>query len=112
MYTTGQPYQIGNIVRDDFRDYAEVCFREFGDNVKHWITFNEPWSLSVGGYAVGILAPGRCSHSEGLNCTGGDSGREPYIVAHNQLLAHAAAVAVYREKYQVRTSLLHSLQSY
>ncbi|OAY73434.1 Beta-glucosidase 24 [Ananas comosus] len=91
---------LSHRIVDDFRDYAEVCFREFGDNVKHWITFNEPWSLSVGGYAVGILAPGRCSHSEGLNCTGGDSGREPYIVAHNQLLAHAAAVAVYREKYQ------------
>jgi hypothetical protein len=32
----------------------------------------------------------------------GDSGREPYIVAHNQLLAHAAAVQVYRGKYQVQ----------
>ncbi|KAL5983325.1 Beta-glucosidase 12 [Asimina triloba] len=80
----------------DFRDYAEVCFKEFGDRVKHWITLNEPWSYSVGGYAIGLLAPGKCS----LNCTGGNSGTEPYIVGHNLLLAHAAAVKLYREKYQ------------
>lgn len=32
----------------------------------------------------------------------GDSATEPYLVAHHQLLAHAAAVEVYRCKYQVR----------
>ncbi|XP_065048870.1 beta-glucosidase 24-like isoform X2 [Musa acuminata AAA Group] len=84
----------------DFRDYAEICFREFGDRVKHWITFNEPWSYSAGGYAMGILAPGRCSLWEEPGCGAGNSGREPYVVAHHQLLAHAAAVAVYRRKYQ------------
>ncbi|URE19618.1 Glycosyl hydrolase family 1 [Musa troglodytarum] len=84
----------------DFRDYAEICFREFGDRVKHWITFNEPWSYSAGGYAMGILAPGRCSRWEEPGCGAGNSGREPYVVAHHQLLAHAAAVAVYRRKYQ------------
>ena len=81
----------------------EVCFGEFGDRVKHWITFNEPWSYSAGGYAMGILAPGRCSLWEEPGCGAGNSGREPYVVAHHQLLAHAAAVAVYRRKYQVRS---------
>ncbi|KAJ3694676.1 hypothetical protein LUZ60_000053 [Juncus effusus] len=85
---------------EDFRDYAEICFKEFGDRVKHWITFNEPWSFSVGGYAVGILAPGRCSASDAADCVAGDSGREPYLVAHHHLLAHAQAVKVYRTKYQ------------
>ncbi|KAI4324286.1 hypothetical protein L6164_023837 [Bauhinia variegata] len=84
----------------DFQDYADVCFKEFGDRVKHWITLNEPWSYSYGGYAMGLLAPGRCSDWLGLNCTGGDSGTEPYIVGHNQLLAHAAAVKLYRNKYK------------
>ncbi|PON69725.1 Glycoside hydrolase [Parasponia andersonii] len=85
---------------EHFRDYAELCFKEFGDRVKHWITLNEPWSYSMGAYASGILAPGRCSEWQKLNCTGGDSGREPYLVAHYQLLSHAAAVKLYRDKYQ------------
>ncbi|KAF3961153.1 hypothetical protein CMV_014196 [Castanea mollissima] len=86
---------------NDFRDYAELCFKEFGDRVKHWITLNEPWSYSYGAYAIGGLAPGRCSGWQHLNCTGGDSGTEPYLVSHNQLLAHASAVKVYKQKYQV-----------
>ncbi|KAK7314795.1 hypothetical protein VNO77_33323 [Canavalia gladiata] len=85
---------------NDFRDYAELCFKEFGDRVKHWITLNEPWAYIKQGYAEGISAPGRCSPWQNMNCTGGDSATEPYIVAHNQLLAHAAAVSIYRTKYQ------------
>ncbi|KAK2973049.1 hypothetical protein RJ640_009197 [Escallonia rubra] len=46
-------------VRAHFRDYAELCFWEFGDRVKHWVTFNEPSSLSIFGYVTGVLAPGR-----------------------------------------------------
>ncbi|RDX87881.1 Beta-glucosidase 12, partial [Mucuna pruriens] len=86
---------------EDFRDYAELCFKEFGDRVKHWITLNEPWSYSRGGYAIGIFAPGRCSKWLNPNCTGGDSGKEPYLASHYQLLAHAAAVQVYKNNYQV-----------
>ncbi|XP_078165973.1 beta-glucosidase 24-like [Carex rostrata] len=84
----------------DFQDYAEICFQEFGDRVKNWISLNEPWSYSVGGYSTGILAPGRCSQGVGTDCLGGDSSKEPYIVAHNQLLAHAAAVVIYRKKFK------------
>ncbi|KAJ7975201.1 putative Beta-glucosidase [Quillaja saponaria] len=58
-----------NVVKD-YADYAEFCFKTFGDRVKNWMTFNEP------------RAP------------------EPYIVAHNLILAHATAVQRYREKYQ------------
>ncbi|KAM2046832.1 hypothetical protein ACFX1T_005574 [Malus domestica] len=83
-----------------FHDYAGLCYKEFGDRVKHWITLNEPLACSVAGYATGDLAPGRCSDSLKRNCTGGDSGVEPYLVTHNQLLAHAAAVKLYKEKYQ------------
>jgi len=86
---------------DDFRDYTELCFKEFGDRVKHWITLNEPWSFSNVGYATGQYAPGRCSSWQNLNCTGGDSGTEPYLVTHNLLLAHVATVQVYKQKYQV-----------
>ncbi|KAL8140148.1 hypothetical protein V2J09_006169 [Rumex salicifolius] len=85
---------------EDFRDYADLCFREYGGKVKHWITLNEPWSYAVGGYAVGLLAPGRCSTWQGLNCTAGDSATEPYLVGRNLLLSHAASVHLYRHKYQ------------
>ncbi|KAM7508977.1 hypothetical protein LguiA_019430 [Lonicera macranthoides] len=86
---------------NDFRDYAELCFKVFGDRVKHWITINEPLSYSREGYATGVLAPGRCSSWQKRDCTGGNSSIEPYLVTHHQLLAHAAAVRVYKEKYQV-----------
>lgn len=92
---------LSHLIVEDFQDYANICFREFGDRVKYWITFNEPWSFSIGGYSSGTLAPGRCSSSEKPGCSMGDSGKEPYMVAHNQLLAHAAAVKVYRDKYQM-----------
>jgi len=85
----------------DYRDFANLCFERFGDRVKFWSTFNEPWTYSSIGYNSGALAPFRCSSWLGNNCTGGDSGTEPYIVAHNQLLSHAAVVKLYRQRYQV-----------
>ncbi|PRQ34659.1 putative glycosidase [Rosa chinensis] len=91
---------LSPLIVNHFRDYAELCYKEFGDRVKHWITFNEPYSYSAGGYAVAILAPGRCSDRQELNCTGGNSGTEPYLVAHNQLLAHTAAITLYKQQYQ------------
>ncbi|WCJ27194.1 Beta-glucosidase 12 [Euphorbia peplus] len=80
---------------DDFRDFAEICFKEYGDRVKNWITFNEPSIFSYAGFAWGVLPPGRCSA-----CSHGNSGTEPYLVAHNQILAHATTVQLYKHKYQ------------
>ncbi|KAM7502636.1 hypothetical protein LguiB_001540 [Lonicera macranthoides] len=92
---------LNNLILDDFRDYANLCFMKFGDRVKYWTTLNEPWTYSVGGYVKGEFAPGRCSSGEYyLNCSGGDSSIEPYLVSHNQLLAHAIAVRLYKRKYQ------------
>ncbi|XP_024020700.1 beta-glucosidase 12-like [Morus notabilis] len=88
-----------NIV-NDYRDYVNFCFEEFGDRVKNWITFNEPNIFSSYGYDLGLHAPGRCSKYAG-NCTAGNSAIEPYVVVHHILLAHATAVKLYREKYQV-----------
>ncbi|XP_040863421.1 cyanogenic beta-glucosidase [Glycine max] len=69
--------------------------------VKHWITLNEPRSVSKNGYANGRFAPGRCSDWLKLNCTGSDSRIEPYLTLHYQLLAHAATAKLYKTKYQV-----------
>ncbi|KAK3038106.1 hypothetical protein RJ639_031660 [Escallonia herrerae] len=100
----------------DFCEYAELCFWEFGDRVKNWITLNEPYTYSVGGYVFGTTPPGRgastsehiagtytsskCVHNKiDENCDG-DAGTEPYLATHYQLLAHAAAVELYRRKFQ------------
>ncbi|KAI7992323.1 Beta-glucosidase 22 [Camellia lanceoleosa] len=78
--------------------YAEVCFREFGDRVLYWTTFNEVNVFVLGGYDVGITPPKRCSFPFGINCSKGNSSSEPYIVAHNILLAHASAANLYKNK--------------
>ncbi|KAK3019861.1 hypothetical protein RJ639_003256, partial [Escallonia herrerae] len=91
---------VKDVRRKEFRYFADICFSHFGDRVKHWFTLNEPWSFSYYGYVLGTLAPGRCSSWQHRNCTGGNSGEEPYLVTHNQILAHAAAVKVYRDRYQ------------
>ncbi|CAN1263538.1 Beta-glucosidase 24 [Linum perenne] len=72
------------------------------DRVKNWITLNEPLTFTQSGYVSGEMAPGHCSKSVNSNCTKGDSSTEPYLASHNQLLAHAAAVKVYRERYQAK----------
>ncbi|KAM0905219.1 hypothetical protein ACQ4PT_017505 [Festuca glaucescens] len=85
---------------NDYAAYAETCFKAFGDRVKRWITFNEPHTVAVQGYDSGIHAPGRCSMLRHLFCKQGSSGTEPYIVAHNIILAHAKVSDMYRNKYK------------
>lgn len=87
--------------RKDFTAYADVCFREFGDRVKHWTTLNEGNVESVEGYDEGSLPPQRCSSSSISNCSKGNSSTEPYLVTHHMLLAHASAAKLYRTKYKV-----------
>lgn len=93
---------LSPLIVDDFRDYADLCFREFGEKVKLFTSINEPWTFASKGYDSGDFAPGRCSPfmNSAIGCLGGDSATEPYIVAHHILLAHAAAARLYKQKYQ------------
>lgn len=84
----------------DFLNYANVMFDALGTKVKYWITFNEPWCSAILGYHAGIHAPGRSS--DRTKSPKGDGTREPWIVGHNLLLAHANAVKLYREEYAAR----------
>ncbi|RXH85196.1 hypothetical protein DVH24_041964 [Malus domestica] len=93
-------HEYGGFLSPRIIDYAELCYKEFGDRVKQWTTLNEPHSVSNNGFAVGSQAPGRCSYWQNRNCLGGDSAIEPYLATHHLLLAHAAAVKVYKDKYQ------------
>lgn len=67
-----------------FADYADVMYRRLDDRVKKWVTLNEPWVVSDGGYLHGALAPGHRNRFEAP------------IASHNLLRAHGAAVETYR----------------
>ncbi len=41
-----------------FEEYAVKMVRVFGDRVRHWITLNEPISITGAGYGAGVHAPG------------------------------------------------------
>jgi len=77
----------------DFANYADICFQNFGDRVKLWITFNEPQTVAVNAYEYPYFAPAKGT-SDGISPNGLE-----YLAGHNQLLAHAYAVKVFRTKY-------------
>lgn len=72
-----------------FNDYADYCFESFGDRVKFWITFNEPWIIAVLGYGDGVFAPG-----------GKGIGDDVYIASHNLIKGHAMAYRTYDTNYR------------
>lgn len=41
-----------------FRDYAELCFRHFGGQVRYWLTMDNPYVVAWHGYGTGQLPPG------------------------------------------------------
>jgi len=81
-----------------FADYAQVLFRKLDGRVKHWVTLNEPWVVTDGGYLHGALAPGHRNRFEAP------------IASHNLLRAHGAAVQAYRATGQHRIGLVVNLE--
>ncbi|KAK7088806.1 lactase/phlorizin hydrolase-like [Littorina saxatilis] len=79
---------LNETIVQDFTDYADLCFRTYGDRVKHWITFNEPLMMSWLGHEKGEFAPG-------LHL---DTGT--YLVAHNIIKSHVAAYRHYDTSYR------------
>ncbi|XP_033115909.1 lactase-phlorizin hydrolase-like [Anneissia japonica] len=73
---------------DLFNDYADLCFKRFGDRVNYWITFNEPYVVTWLGYGIAVFAPGIY-----------DPGNAPYRAAHTIIKAHAKAYHTYKENY-------------
>uniref|UniRef100_M0ZL31 Beta-glucosidase n=1 Tax=Solanum tuberosum TaxID=4113 RepID=M0ZL31_SOLTU len=69
--------------------YAETYFKNFGDSMKNWITFNEPRIDVIQDFDIGLQTPGRrCSILLQALCSVENFATEPYIVTHNLLLAH------------------------
>lgn len=74
---------------DLFADYAHLLFERFGDRVKTWITFNEPYEFCIDGYGRGIRAPIVKANGVG-----------EYLCADNVLKAHATAYHIYDKFYR------------
>ncbi|XP_057286505.1 lactase-like protein, partial [Pezoporus wallicus] len=71
-----------------FNDYANLCFEKFGDRVKHWITFSDPWAVAVKGYDTG-------EHAPGLKLGGCGA----YKAAHHLIKAHAKVWHSYNDTW-------------
>lgn len=76
-------------VADLFADYAKVCFNLFGNDVKWWVTINEPKQVCNWGYGSGFGPPGVVSNGVG-----------EYVCAKNTLLAHAKAFRIYDQQFR------------
>lgn len=80
---------LGEEVADDFLNYANALYANFGDRVKNWMTFNEPWVTCVLQWGQGVFAPGINNGVKGQ-----------YACGHNLLVAHGKAAQLYRDVYQ------------
>ncbi|WP_412989565.1 6-phospho-beta-galactosidase [Pediococcus siamensis] len=84
---------------DYFVAYAEFCFKEFKE-VKNWFTINELISLSLSQYIAGNFPPNH--HFDVTSAI---------QAQHNELLAHARAVNLYKSLHlNGRIGLIHVLQ--
>jgi beta-glucosidase len=90
----------GWLVRESaerFAEYAGHVADRLGDRVRTWITLNEPFIHMAWGYALGVHAPGHALLLDALPA------------AHHQLLGHALAARVLRERGAERVLVSNNL---
>lgn len=80
---------VSPLIFNWFEEYARIAFKNFGDRVKHWITFNEPREICLDGYGSANKAPLLNSAAFGT-----------YLCAKHLLLAHANAYHAYKNDFQ------------
>lgn len=86
---------------DYFLEFAKFCFKEYGDKVKYWITFNEILSVSAGQYLIGKFPPNELF----------ENGKMVQSM-HNMMVAHAKAVLAYKEMKQAgEIGIIHILET-
>ncbi|XP_050512620.1 myrosinase 1-like isoform X1 [Diabrotica virgifera virgifera] len=93
-WDTPQPLEnlggwTNELIVDRFVDYAKVVFENFGDDVKYWLTFNEPKQTCNGGYGNMQRAP--LVDSSGIG---------EYLCTHNVLKAHAKTWHLYDKHFR------------
>ncbi|KAG4070575.1 hypothetical protein HA402_011962 [Bradysia odoriphaga] len=72
-----------------YEEYANLLFSNFGDRIKKWITFNEPWVTCEMGHGSGDHAPGIKQPATA-----------PYLCAHNVLRSHGRVYRLYERTYK------------
>ncbi|MBS4750354.1 6-phospho-beta-galactosidase [Carnobacteriaceae bacterium zg-ZUI78] len=85
---------------EHFVNYAIFCFKEFQEDVRYWVTFNEIWPVSSGQYLVGKFPPGiRFDYGKLVQSM------------HNMMLAHAKTVIAFKAlKIKGEIGVIHSLE--
>ena len=83
---------------DWFTEYASVMYKALDDRVKKWVTLNEPWVITDGGYLHGALAPGHRNMFE------------TPIASHNLMRAHGRAVQAYRAEGKNEIGLVVNIE--
>ena len=81
-----------------FADYARIVFRKLDGRVQKWVTLNEPWVVTDGGYLFGVLAPGHRNLYEAP------------LATHHLLRAHALGVQAYRAEGKHEIGLVVNLE--
>jgi beta-glucosidase len=79
-------------VVDAYVHFADTCFKEFGDLVYHWFTFNEPLGPILGSYLEDFHYPNIIDFKRGAQA------------AHFTILAHAKAIAAHK-KHQLDSKI-------
>ncbi|KAL0342705.1 UNVERIFIED_CONTAM: Raucaffricine-O-beta-D-glucosidase [Sesamum calycinum] len=119
---------LSDQVVNDFVEFANLCFEEFGDRVKFWATINEPYTYAIHGYSPGTdfanndskivqssslrnLPSHRLERVRRFESTTqttrhtwfivNDPAKETYTVARNLLLCHSRTVQLYRTNFQM-----------
>jgi beta-glucosidase len=90
---------LNRTTAERFAEYSAVAGERYGDRVAQWVTLNEPVSVTLNGYALGVHAPGHDLLFDAL----------PAV--HHQLLGHGLAVQALRAAGVVGTVGVTNLHS-
>lgn len=85
---------------DCFVRFAKVCFENFGDRVKKWVTFNEAWAVAQNGYIIGNFPPSiKYDIPKAVQSM------------HNMMVAHAKAIELYKSmNLDGEIGIIHTLE--
>jgi beta-glucosidase len=81
-----------------FGEFANLCFRTYGDRIPFWVTINEPAVIMEKAYVLGSYAPGHRNPAEAP------------VVARNLLRAHGIGVQCARSATKGQVGIAVNLQ--